>query len=688
MADESTPGDVKDVQDLLTPPTNDKPASTPTDTLEPTAAIPAKQTPTPEPQPTPAVATTPSLAPSLALGPDPPSGAQTASSPAIARPKSVVAVLPDADDVITSEVEPATSFRAEKAEEAKAEEGSGMFARALWDYDAIEDNEISFKAGEVITIIELCNEDWYEGRIGNVAGYFPANRVELLKERPPSAETSPEPPSLPPPEVPLDANEITPPEDTNAADETAATAPPASEPVPEPAPRSSLLDTSTMSELEAAVLAAGLNVKLGRPSATSSAVELAQAGDAEGDPFADDEAEEADGDAGDFDNDPVAELASGGAALVAAAAAAAAAAGDGMSVSEMSQGGNENDENDDLVKPLMNSEGKTVRRDKVGEEDEVAGQGEYSALQGDAVFDPNTNDGYLEPPWRWARDDEGQIYYWNEETGERTWDHPYENPSRAEEAYENDYKHGHGKEASNDSTNASFTHPYGNYGGVNSEAEDSPHINLAGMDLNVSLVDSIPNDLVRKEGPVRRKLKREDDGREPRITATWKTLYAIVCPGFIIFFKDAPSKARKTSNPVDIIPLSNIVLDLAGKDTTSKKNAFVITLDYGNGRQWIVAPDSEPMAWMDCIRLSSKDRLAPIEYENAVSRLFSKSRSEPDLLSIPVVSSKARRTTSAGKDKEAIQSASDQERSKSQQRRGPRFSEVISSKKDERCPTW
>jgi len=54
--------------------------------------------------------------------------------------------------------------------------------KALWDYEAIEDNELTFKAGDLVEIIELCNDDWYEGRFTGKTGYFPANRVQLLVE--------------------------------------------------------------------------------------------------------------------------------------------------------------------------------------------------------------------------------------------------------------------------------------------------------------------------------------------------------------------------------------------------------------------------------------------------------------------------------------------------------------------------
>ncbi|KAJ3015445.1 UNVERIFIED_CONTAM: guanine nucleotide exchange factor 9, partial [Siphonaria sp. JEL0065] len=57
-----------------------------------------------------------------------------------------------------------------------------MKAVALWDYAAVEDNELSFRAGDVVEVLDLCNEDWFEGSLNNKTGYFPANRVRLLKD--------------------------------------------------------------------------------------------------------------------------------------------------------------------------------------------------------------------------------------------------------------------------------------------------------------------------------------------------------------------------------------------------------------------------------------------------------------------------------------------------------------------------
>ena len=43
-----------------------------------------------------------------------------------------------------------------------------------------QDNELSFLAGDMIEIMDMCNSDWYEGRKNDRVGYFPANRVEIL----------------------------------------------------------------------------------------------------------------------------------------------------------------------------------------------------------------------------------------------------------------------------------------------------------------------------------------------------------------------------------------------------------------------------------------------------------------------------------------------------------------------------
>ena len=54
--------------------------------------------------------------------------------------------------------------------------------KALFDYDASEDNELSFKEGNVITIIGDDIEGWSVGELNGKKGMFPSNYVEKLKQ--------------------------------------------------------------------------------------------------------------------------------------------------------------------------------------------------------------------------------------------------------------------------------------------------------------------------------------------------------------------------------------------------------------------------------------------------------------------------------------------------------------------------
>ncbi|KAL5335854.1 DUF500-domain-containing protein [Aspergillus crustosus] len=53
-------------------------------------------------------------------------------------------------------------------------------AIALYTFDADQDGDLSFKKGEVITIVKRTDkkEDWWTGRIGDRVGIFPANYVD------------------------------------------------------------------------------------------------------------------------------------------------------------------------------------------------------------------------------------------------------------------------------------------------------------------------------------------------------------------------------------------------------------------------------------------------------------------------------------------------------------------------------
>lgn len=63
------------------------------------------------------------------------------------------------------------------------EEGldNGMVAVALYDYEAGEDNEISFNEGDLITHIEFASDDWWQGLAPNKKdiGLFPGKETTI-----------------------------------------------------------------------------------------------------------------------------------------------------------------------------------------------------------------------------------------------------------------------------------------------------------------------------------------------------------------------------------------------------------------------------------------------------------------------------------------------------------------------------
>jgi drebrin-like protein len=59
---------------------------------------------------------------------------------------------------------------------------TGMKARALYDYQAADETEITFDPGDIITHIDQIDEGWWQGLgpDGKTYGLFPANYVEII----------------------------------------------------------------------------------------------------------------------------------------------------------------------------------------------------------------------------------------------------------------------------------------------------------------------------------------------------------------------------------------------------------------------------------------------------------------------------------------------------------------------------
>ncbi|KAJ6662305.1 hypothetical protein lerEdw1_012469 [Lerista edwardsae] len=58
-------------------------------------------------------------------------------------------------------------------------DGSVVCAEALWDHVTMDDQELAFKAGDVIQVLEASNKDWWWGRNEEKEAWFPASFVRL-----------------------------------------------------------------------------------------------------------------------------------------------------------------------------------------------------------------------------------------------------------------------------------------------------------------------------------------------------------------------------------------------------------------------------------------------------------------------------------------------------------------------------
>ncbi|GAA5834344.1 hypothetical protein JCM11251_007964 [Rhodosporidiobolus azoricus] len=70
--------------------------------------------------------------------------------------------------------------------------------RAVWDYVQSQPDDLGFKTGEVITIEEEVNGDWWKGSLNGQTGLFPSNHVERISSPAPAARAPPPPPPAAP----------------------------------------------------------------------------------------------------------------------------------------------------------------------------------------------------------------------------------------------------------------------------------------------------------------------------------------------------------------------------------------------------------------------------------------------------------------------------------------------------------
>jgi len=88
--------------------------------------------------------------------------------------------LVEGDDAAAAPALPAHPSAPQEPEPAAApSQSAGPTATALYDYEAAEDNELSFPEGATVTELQFPDEDWWLGSYNGQSGLFPANYVEL-----------------------------------------------------------------------------------------------------------------------------------------------------------------------------------------------------------------------------------------------------------------------------------------------------------------------------------------------------------------------------------------------------------------------------------------------------------------------------------------------------------------------------
>lgn len=57
--------------------------------------------------------------------------------------------------------------------------GRAVHAEALWDHVTMEEQELAFKAGDVIRVVDASHTDWWWGRGGDREAWFPSSFVRV-----------------------------------------------------------------------------------------------------------------------------------------------------------------------------------------------------------------------------------------------------------------------------------------------------------------------------------------------------------------------------------------------------------------------------------------------------------------------------------------------------------------------------
>ncbi|KAJ3256937.1 hypothetical protein HK103_005055 [Boothiomyces macroporosus] len=202
--------------------------------------------------------------------------------------------------------------------------------------------------------------------------------------------------------------------------------------------------------------------------------------------------------------------------------------------------------------------------------------------------------------WHVVTTENGTVYYWNEQTGETSWEPPSKDGKKS----------------------------------IGSDG--APKLDLANLPHVVSdHIELVPPELIRREGQLAYKVKKDYGGVEPKRQHSWHNSWAVVCVGYLIFYKEEPSKLKKKQGDKPVIPVHVQMLDAVTlkKEAKDAGRKNLISVQSRSGAVLLIQPNTENEVneWFTTISESTKENSTQAEYENVMSRLFAKDDSPKDI---------------------------------------------------------
>uniref|UniRef100_A0A7M4FMV4 GRB2 related adaptor protein 2 n=1 Tax=Crocodylus porosus TaxID=8502 RepID=A0A7M4FMV4_CROPO len=68
-------------------------------------------------------------------------------------------------------------FLRDDSREEKQQPQQTLWVRALYDFEAMEYDELGFRSGDIVEVLDSSNPSWWKGRLRGELGLFPANYV-------------------------------------------------------------------------------------------------------------------------------------------------------------------------------------------------------------------------------------------------------------------------------------------------------------------------------------------------------------------------------------------------------------------------------------------------------------------------------------------------------------------------------